>query len=94
MMRAYIRILLADLLMLDRPARTESGGTPFAVDWLRTDPLPFGRTRHILNSFNSGREVKISRDGAFFVYRNPPLSSRADLTTEQGPKSSPSQASN
>ncbi|ORY84676.1 YT521-B-like domain-domain-containing protein [Leucosporidium creatinivorum] len=45
------------------PSRTESGGIPFRVEWLRTEPLPFARTRQILNSFNSGREVKISRDG-------------------------------
>lgn len=49
------------------PLRTESGGIPFRVEWLRTDPLPFVRTRQILNSFNSGREVKISRDGEFFL---------------------------
>lgn len=25
--------------------------------------MPFHRTRHIVNSFNSNREVKVSRDG-------------------------------
>lgn len=50
------------------PSRAESGGIPFRVEWLKTDPLPFVRTRSVLNSFNSGREVKISRDGEFFRF--------------------------
>ena len=36
---------------------------PFRVQWIRTDPLPFSRTRHIRNPWNHGREVKVSRDG-------------------------------
>lgn len=34
------------------------------MDWIKTELIPFIKTRSILNSFNSGREVKISRDGA------------------------------
>ncbi|KWU45205.1 hypothetical protein RHOSPDRAFT_33148 [Rhodotorula sp. JG-1b] len=43
--------------------RTESGSTPFAIEWIQVRTLPFARTRHIRNSFNGNREVKISRDG-------------------------------
>ena len=38
-------------------------GRPFRVDWIRTKRLSFIRTKHIRNPWNSGREVKISRDG-------------------------------
>ncbi|GAA5927206.1 hypothetical protein JCM3775_002478 [Rhodotorula graminis] len=44
-------------------ARTASWGTPFAIEWIQVAPLPFARTRHIRNSFNGNREIKISRDG-------------------------------
>ncbi|KAK4046725.1 hypothetical protein OIO90_006456 [Microbotryomycetes sp. JL221] len=36
---------------------------PFRVKWLTCQTVPFIRTRHINNSFNSNREVKICRDG-------------------------------
>ena len=41
----------------------EVWGRPFRVDWIRTTPLPFIRTRHLRNPWNHGREVKVSRDG-------------------------------
>ncbi|KAM0790363.1 hypothetical protein ACM66B_003246 [Microbotryomycetes sp. NB124-2] len=36
---------------------------PFRVQWLTSQSVPFVRTRHLSNSFNSNREVKICRDG-------------------------------
>lgn len=36
---------------------------PFRIEWIRTDALPFFRTRHLRNPWNHGREVKVSRDG-------------------------------
>lgn len=41
----------------------EAWGRPFRVDWIRTDHVPFSRTKHLRNPWNHGREVKISRDG-------------------------------
>lgn len=38
-------------------------GDSFRVEWLRTDRLPFHRTRHLRNPWNHDREVKVSRDG-------------------------------
>ena len=35
----------------------------FRIEWIRTDSLPFYRTRHLRNPWNRGREVKVSRDG-------------------------------
>jgi len=32
--------------------REEGWGTPFKVKWVRTDPLPFHRTRHLRNPWN------------------------------------------
>ena len=43
----------------DGPAWGES----FKVEWIRTDKLPFTRTRHLRNPWNHDREVKVSRDG-------------------------------
>ena len=59
--------------------RAVGWGTPFKVQWIRTDPLSFHRTKHIKNPWNSDvrfnflpnylltycfqREVKVSRDG-------------------------------
>ncbi|GAA5876370.1 hypothetical protein JCM8547_003021 [Rhodosporidiobolus lusitaniae] len=37
-------------------------GTPFAVEWIKVNKIPFQRTK-IRNSFNGNREVKVSRDG-------------------------------
>ena len=38
-------------------------GTPFKVQWVKTTPLPFFRTRNLRNPWNHDREVKVSRDG-------------------------------
>jgi len=38
-------------------------GEPFKVQWIRTNRLPFFRTRHLRNPWNHDREVKVSRDG-------------------------------
>ncbi|TFK87480.1 hypothetical protein K466DRAFT_575816 [Polyporus arcularius HHB13444] len=38
-------------------------GESFKVEWIRTERLPFTRTRHIRNPWNHDREVKVSRDG-------------------------------
>ncbi|TBU44272.1 YT521-B-like domain-containing protein [Dichomitus squalens] len=43
----------------DGPAWGES----FKVEWIRTERLPFTRTRHLRNPWNHDREVKVSRDG-------------------------------
>lgn len=40
-----------------------SWGETFKVQWIRTDRLPFYRTRHLRNPWNHDREVKVSRDG-------------------------------
>jgi hypothetical protein len=48
-------------------AATETGeniwGQSFKVEWIKTERLPFYRTRHLRNPWNHGREVKVSRDG-------------------------------
>jgi hypothetical protein len=41
----------------------ESWGESFKVHWIRTNRLPFFRTRHLRNPWNHDREVKVSRDG-------------------------------
>jgi YT521-B-like domain len=41
----------------------DNWGQPFKVQWLCTERLPFHRTRHLRNPWNSDREVKVSRDG-------------------------------
>jgi len=38
-------------------------GRPLRIEWIRTNTLPFFRTRHLRNPWNHGREVKVSRDG-------------------------------
>ncbi|GAB00023.1 uncharacterized protein L969DRAFT_19606 [Mixia osmundae IAM 14324] len=38
-------------------------GRAFKVEWLSTTRLPFSQIRHLRNSFNENKEVKISRDG-------------------------------
>ncbi|KAJ1310085.1 hypothetical protein OPQ81_006833 [Rhizoctonia solani] len=43
--------------------KIESWGKPFKIRWIRTEKLPFHRTRHLRNPWNSDREVKVSRDG-------------------------------
>ncbi|KAL8280068.1 hypothetical protein RQP46_007649 [Phenoliferia psychrophenolica] len=47
----------------DSSASPAGWGRPFKVEWLKVGPLPFSQTKNIRNSFNSSREVKISRDG-------------------------------
>lgn len=60
--------------------------------------VPFSRTRHITNSFNAKREVKICRDGELADPRCPRRTDCSDgaeltcLATLQGPRSSLSQA--
>lgn len=44
-------------------ASKEVWGRPFRVEWIRTERLPFFRTRHLRNPWNHGRQVKVSRDG-------------------------------
>ncbi len=41
----------------------EQWGTPFKIEWVRVQRLPFYRTRHLRNPWNHDREVKVSRDG-------------------------------
>ncbi|KZT50458.1 hypothetical protein CALCODRAFT_504709 [Calocera cornea HHB12733] len=41
----------------------ESWGTPFKIEWIKVEPLPFYRARHLRNPWNNDREVKVSRDG-------------------------------
>ncbi|KAF8610435.1 hypothetical protein BDV93DRAFT_16238 [Ceratobasidium sp. AG-I] len=43
--------------------KVEGWGKPFKINWIRTEKLPFHRTRHLRNPWNSDREVKVSRDG-------------------------------
>jgi hypothetical protein len=45
------------------PAQKDVWGSPFPIEWLRTDSLSFTRTRHLRNPWNHDREVKVSRDG-------------------------------
>lgn len=40
-----------------------SAGTPFRVEWLSTQRLPFYRCRNLRNPWNANREVKVARDG-------------------------------
>lgn len=44
-------------------AVSKAWGKPFKVEWLSTSRVPFYRTRGIRNTLNSGREVKVARDG-------------------------------
>lgn len=41
----------------------QAWGQPFKVEWLCTDRLSFYSTRHLRNSWNQDREIKVSRDG-------------------------------
>jgi len=38
-------------------------GNPFPIEWIRTTPLSFKRTQHLLDPWNHNREIKISTDG-------------------------------
>lgn len=46
---------------LDRPAG--EWGESFRIEWIKTERLPFHRTKHLRNPWNHDREVKVSRDG-------------------------------
>lgn len=37
--------------------------SPFKVEWMSTNRLPFHRTRGLRNPWNANRDVKIARDG-------------------------------
>ena len=41
----------------------QTWGEPFVLQWIKTERLPFFRTRHLRNPWNHDREVKVSRDG-------------------------------
>nr|XP_019045374.1 hypothetical protein I302_05763 [Kwoniella bestiolae CBS 10118]OCF24304.1 hypothetical protein I302_05763 [Kwoniella bestiolae CBS 10118] len=41
----------------------ESRGHVFRIEWVKVGPIPFNKTRHLRNPWNSDREVKVSRDG-------------------------------
>ncbi|KAG8678401.1 hypothetical protein FRC09_019868, partial [Ceratobasidium sp. 395] len=43
--------------------KAEGWGRPFKIKWMKTEKLPFHRTRHLRNPWNNDREVKVSRDG-------------------------------
>jgi hypothetical protein len=45
------------------PVKDKSLGSGFRVEWIRTERLSFQLTKHIRNSWNHDREVKVSRDG-------------------------------
>lgn len=51
----------------DREAKDEFAdevwGHAFSLKWVKVAPVPFHRTRHLRNPWNSDREVKVSRDG-------------------------------
>lgn len=47
----------------ERTRGEEAWGDSFAVEWIRTDRVPFHRTKHLRNPWNHDREIKISRDG-------------------------------
>lgn len=38
-------------------------GASFPVTWIRVQPVPFNRTRHLRNPWNADRELKVARDG-------------------------------
>jgi hypothetical protein len=56
-----------DRLFEGRDTSDDAAGSawdlPFRVQWIRTNSLPFSRTRHIRNPWNHDRQVKVSRDG-------------------------------
>jgi hypothetical protein len=65
----------------------ESIGAPFKVEWVRTDPLPFGKVKHLRNGWNANREVVSSSPPLFiplaspvFVYPFRPCSPPSSLT--------------
>ncbi|TFY77703.1 hypothetical protein EWM64_g6309 [Hericium alpestre] len=68
-----------------RPAEDVTWGEAFPVQWIRTDRLPFNRTRQLRNPWNHGREVKVSRDGTELE----PSIAKALLEEWERPPSSP-----
>lgn len=46
-----------------RTEETQTWGEPFKLQWIKTERLPFYRTRHLRNPWNHNREIKVSRDG-------------------------------
>ena len=47
----------------DKRAEDPTWGEPFKLQWIKTERLPFYRTRHLRNPWNHDREIKVSRDG-------------------------------
>lgn len=45
------------------PDDSSSMAPAFRLQWIKTQPLTFSRTRHLRNPWNGDREVKVSRDG-------------------------------
>lgn len=46
-----------------RTGDPQTWGEPFKLEWIKTERLPFFRTRHLRNPWNHDREIKVSRDG-------------------------------
>jgi len=46
-----------------RAEEPQTWGEPFKLQWIKTERLPFYRTRHLRNPWNHNREIKVSRDG-------------------------------
>jgi hypothetical protein len=46
-----------------RAGESATWGEPFKLQWIKTERLPFYRTRHLRNPWNHDREIKVSRDG-------------------------------
>ncbi|CAK5283821.1 unnamed protein product [Mycena citricolor] len=55
--------LLPPSLLDDAEGSEHELNHEFTLHWISVDRLPFSRTRHIHNSWNHDREVKVSRDG-------------------------------
>lgn len=47
----------------ERAEELPTWGEPFRLQWIKTESLPFYRTRHLRNPWNHDREIKVSRDG-------------------------------
>lgn len=41
----------------------DNKGLSFKIEWVKVGAIPFGRTRHLRNPWNTDKEVKVSRDG-------------------------------
>ncbi|KAF8328144.1 YT521-B-like domain-containing protein [Cantharellus anzutake] len=54
---------LAQVTTRSGPGATASWGTPFPIQWIRVQALPFYRTKHLRNPWNSNHGVQVSRDG-------------------------------